>query len=460
MPRTQIYAILTLVALGLVAGRIVSTTFNTIHANDRSRWCTVRALVHNGTYAIGYRTIFPDGNYQDEGIIEERGWRTIDIVLVPNTRIFYSGKPPLWSTLVAGVYWVVRKVTGWSIIDDQLEVIWTVLLIVNVIPFAFYCVMLGRMVERFGLTDWAKLYIFTAGVFGTFITTFEVVLNNHTPAACAAMAALYFATGCELGIDQRPDRFFWVGFFSGLTMACELPAASLLVCLLGRLWLRHGLRAGLMGFAGACLPLVGWLVTNYLAIGELSPAYAHVDSEWHRYEGSVWLKDSQFRAEAERAGLVESKFDYCANLIIGHHGLFSLTPVFLLAVWGLFSSNHRHQMNRSDSTAQERSTFRLLMQIIWLTVLLTSVVIAFYVLRTSDYGGETTGPRWLFWLTPLLLISSLPVAETLGESKAGRILAGLMLIVSVLSASYHATHPWSYPWPYDLICYIDPAFKY
>src|SRR5436305_356546 len=37
----------------------------TFGSNDRSRWATVRALVDEGTYAVGRRTYDADGKYRD-----------------------------------------------------------------------------------------------------------------------------------------------------------------------------------------------------------------------------------------------------------------------------------------------------------------------------------------------------------------------------------------------------------
>ena len=60
----------------------------------------MRALVDNGTYAIGHRDVDPaTGKFVDRGIVTEDGWRTIDKVLQPETHDFYSSKPPLLATL-------------------------------------------------------------------------------------------------------------------------------------------------------------------------------------------------------------------------------------------------------------------------------------------------------------------------------------------------------------------------
>src|ERR1700758_4541037 len=103
--RRHVYTLLILVALAVVASRMLSTVRSyepylfrnsrgpvdprdarpdwpkvrpqpmpTFSSNDRSRWATIRALVDNGTYVIGYRDVDPQtGKYRDHGIIFEDG---------------------------------------------------------------------------------------------------------------------------------------------------------------------------------------------------------------------------------------------------------------------------------------------------------------------------------------------------------------------------------------------------
>src|SRR5262249_51465051 len=103
--------------------------------NDRSRWDTIRALVDEGTYRIGHRDIDPEsGKYTDTGIMTEDGWRTIDKVMNPETHDFYSSKPPLLTTLLAGEYWLLKKAFGWSIVEHRWYVQRIILLTVNALP--------------------------------------------------------------------------------------------------------------------------------------------------------------------------------------------------------------------------------------------------------------------------------------------------------------------------------------
>src|SRR5438105_9044644 len=202
--RRTIYALLITVAAGAVAGRILAVTriyepylfrneadpndkrpglwprtrpepVATQGDNDRSRWDTVRALVDNGTYAIGHRETDPaTGKYVDRGIIAEDGWKTIDKVLRPDTQEFYSSKPPLLATLVAGEYWLLKHAFDWSITQQNGEVVRTILLTVNGLLLVVYWILLARLVEQFGTSDWGRLYVLTAGCFATFLTTFAI----------------------------------------------------------------------------------------------------------------------------------------------------------------------------------------------------------------------------------------------------------------------------------------------
>src|SRR5688572_16669550 len=69
-------------------------------SNDKSRWATVRALVHDGTYVIGKR-IEPKDPKSDTGIVAEPAYKSTDVVLNPETQEFYSSKPPLMATIAA-----------------------------------------------------------------------------------------------------------------------------------------------------------------------------------------------------------------------------------------------------------------------------------------------------------------------------------------------------------------------
>lgn len=417
----------------------------TFSSNDRSRWCTVRALVDEGTYVIGRRDAGQSSavnKYGDEGIVFEDGWQTVDKVLKPSTQEFYSSKPPLLATLVAGEYWLLKHVFGLDIVQNRFVVIPVILLTINVVPMAAALWLLARLAERFGATDWGRLYVVAAGCFGTILIPFALTFNNHTLAACAVTFALYPAVGIWADGARQPWLFAVAGFFAGFAATNELPALAF-VALLGLGLLVAAPTRTLFCYApAAAVPLAALVLTNYLALGEFTPAYDKFGTEWYEYEGSHWKFDpAKPKSGIDWAWQKESRAVYAFHVLLGHHGLFSLSPIHFLAFFGvgIFLAY------RNDNGAAPR----------WiglLTLGLTTIVLGFYLgwvpPRQRNYGGWTAGPRWLLWLTPLWLVCMLPAADRLAASRWGRGVAYAFLSVSVLSASYPAWNPWRHPWLY------------
>ena len=452
--RRSIYALLITVAAGGVAGRILAVS--TQADNDRSRWDTVRALVDNGTYAIGHRDIDPANprKYVDSGIMTEQRWETIDKVLHPETHDFYSSKPPLLATLVAGEYWLLKHTIGWSIAQQLEEVVRTVLLTINGLLLVVYWILLARLVEQFGASDWGRFYVLAAGCFATFMTTFATTLNNHTVAGCSALFALYPFLQIWYGGRRGAGLFLSAGFFAGFTAVNELPAASFAAALLLLLFFRGPALSLLLSFPAAVIPVAAALVTNYLAIGQLRPAYSEFGGPWYEYAGSHWkLVDRGI----DWAYLSENRAVYAFHVLVGHHGIFSLTPIFLLTLAGMICSlvMWRGAHRETSELQQHQEEKSQLTMLTLLTLLVSVIVVGFYTVwvndRNRNYGGWTSGLRWLIWLTPLWLLTMLPVADWLAGRRWGRGLAYLLLGISVLSVSYPALNPWRHPWLYKYL---------
>ena len=396
-------------------------------SNDRSRWATVRALVDEGTFRIGRRENHtrPTG-YRDTGIVTEGDYATIDRVMDPATGAFYSSKPPLFSAAVAGGYWVLKHAVGWDIVRDRWPVAVTLLLLVNVLPFAVYLWVLAGLLERYAVTDFGRLFGFAVAAGGTFVGTFAPTLTNHLPGAYCAL----FAVAPFLSARPPGRRAMLVsGFFAGLLVTFELPGASLLGLLLV-LAVVDRRPAGWFLLAAA-VPVAALLGCNYLAVGTVVPVYEKFGTEWYNYPGSHW---SRIGTPAGKGidFLHEPKGVYAVHVIVGHHGWFSLTPAWVVGLVGLWRTAGRN--------------------IAGVTAVASGVVAGFYVLRTNNYGGNSGCARWLLWLTPLWVLASAAGADRLGRSRAGRWGCGLALGVSAFSAAYPA-NPWRVPWLQQLLFY-------
>ena len=197
-----------------------------------------------GTFVIGRRDrarITPDQPYGDYGIAFEDGWFTVDKVLNPETHEYYSSKPPLLTVVMAGEYWLIKHTLGWSINEHPDAIVRIGLLTFNVLPLILYLWMMGRLAERYGATDWGRLFVVAAAAFGTLLSAFLITFSNHVPAAFATLIALYaalpvaFPTADSGGLRPRlakgAGRFVVAGLAAGFLFNCEMPAAAFIAAL-------------------------------------------------------------------------------------------------------------------------------------------------------------------------------------------------------------------------------------
>jgi hypothetical protein len=435
-------------------------------SNDKSRFATIRALVDEHTYSIGKR-VYPDGGdpktYKDEGIVAEPQYKSLDIVLRPlgenatgpQTREFYSSKPPLMPTLLAGEYWLLKKLFGWDIVRDRFVVIPFIVFTVNVLPFAVYLVLLGRLVEGTGQTDFGRVFSFTAGAVGTFLITFSTSLNNHTPAAfCVLFAAYPLLRAMQEKRDMTPLGYVACGFFASFAATFDLPAAAFLAALGIPLFITRTKNTVLFFVPGMLVPLIALLACNYAAMGQLLPAYSEFGGPWYNFVGSHWAK----RGTALGKGLdfnEEPTTVYAFHLLLGHHGWFSLTPVWFLGLGTLLGLGIRSAADVRKMFAKPAGTGWTPEVFAAMTFVVSCTVFAFYLTRTQsyNYGGNTSGPRWLFWLIPLWTLALPPAADRLANSRSGRVLCAVLLAFSVFAVLYPAANPWRSPWIMQLLDY-------
>ena len=430
-----------------------------LSGNDRSRWCTLRALVEPKMQVDG-------APYAIDKVIQEHNWDTIDMVkndrhyVPPDTppperkdgdRIkdwngqqegghLYSSKPPLYPTLLAGIYWVIYKATGETLGTQPYFIGRLMLVIVHVLPMIVYFVLLARLIERFGQTDWARMFALAAGVFGTFLTTFSVVLNNHLPAAICAVIALYAAVRIWFDGERRWRYFAIAGFFAAMTVVNELPAAVLAAALAAAL-LWKAPRPALIAFVpAAAIVAAAFFGTNWIAHGTIKPPYTHRTSgdSWYNY---TYIRDGRVIDSywKDPVGVDKGEENWCkyaTHVLVGHHGVFSLQPIWILTVVGL-------GLWLWQGDDRQRRELAVLIAGVSL------VCIVFYLFQplvNRNYGGMTAGLRWLFWFTPLWIVGLLPAADWLARHCLGRGVALLTLVVSALSVTYPTWNPWTHPW--------------
>jgi hypothetical protein len=384
-------------------------------------------------------------------------------VLKPEKHEYYSSKPPLLTVLMAGEYWLLKHTLGWSINDRPDEVVRIGLLTFNVLPLILYLWLLMRLAERYGTTDWGRLFVVAAAAFGTPLALFLNTFSNHVSAAFAALVALSaalpvaFPTGDSGRSRSRladAGRLLVAGIAAGFLFNCELPAAAFVAALGLLLLVRAPIRTLLWFMPPVLLLVAAFFALNHLATGQWMPVYEKLDTPWYQYPGSVWLTIHAGGGRGiEFAHEHESRWMYAFNLLFGHHGWFSLTPINLLGAAGMVLAGWflLRRMTRGCAPPCAPGWNALVLGALAVSL----VVFGFYAFwtETANYGGWTNGPRWLLWLTPLWLFAMLPVADWLGQRRWGRILCLVLLALSVLSANYYAWNPWRHPWIYEWMDY-------
>ena len=149
------------------------------------------------------------------------------------------------------------------------------LLTVNVLPMLLLIALVARWAERFGTTDWGRIFVVAAAALGTLLTPFAVVLNNHLSPRSARRSRVDAFLRIWFDGDRALRWFALAGGFAAFAAADDLPALSLLALLSAAL-LRAIAAAWLLGFVPAAAVVVAaFFGTNYAAHDSWRPPYAH-----------------------------------------------------------------------------------------------------------------------------------------------------------------------------------------
>ncbi len=393
------FAVLFLATAGLYAATTHSRVFAA--GNDASRWAQIEALVDYGSPTIE-RSRFRD---------------TVDRVIVGERE--YSNKPPFFSLVGAALYVPLRAATGWRLGDPASgdAAIWVLTFLLIGLPAAAAVALFDRTLgSDAGLSARSRALLTAGCATGTLLFSFAGTLNNHVPAAVLLLAA---ALAARRGAPRAAG--LWSGFAAAIDL---LPGFGLAPFLAwgaagaGRERARGVARFGL-GFLPGVVALLG---SNLAITGSLLPPKL--------LPGAV---DLSGQAGASVAGVVLPQSAlYPIEVLFGAHGLFTVSPILLVGVVGIWSgiwSGIRSAGRRTPD--RERCFWRAL-------ALGVALQIAGHALLAGSYGGWSYGFRYLIPIQPLLLLAA-PFA--LG-TRARELLFALLLVPSILFAALGAYHPW------------------
>lgn len=377
-----------------------------------SRLATVLSLAKYRTFYLDRPPDEPPNPFEQ---------RTIDKVMV-NGRLI-SSKPPMLSLLMAGEYLGLKAAFGWDLEAERHVMPVVRFMTLTLVGFAYLLTLvffrnmlrmfvacpIGRVVSLFGLAFCTQLWGFSTS------------LNNHVPAACMLVLALYLALG--LGASRLPPtpwRFVAFGLAAGLVPTLDMPSAIFILPAGLYLLARFPKQTLLWTLPGAAVPLAIHFGVMTAVTG--SPLPVQLRKELYLFENSYWRHPLGIDA------LHEPKPLYLFHITFGRCGLFSLYPVFLLGMVAALRAAFRKDavMRRHILTAG----------------LAFAVLTAYYVLFTNNYGGEAYGFRWYITSMPILLFMGatvLPLARTRWQW----VIVALWIAISFFSAWECTQTPWA-----------------
>ena len=182
---------------------------------------------------------------------------------------------------------------------------------------------------------------------------------------------------------------------------------------------------------------------RFALVGAGERIQIHHWDDWYDYPNSYWYPDRKQGVDRGEP----SRLNYCFQSTFGHHGIFSLTPMWLLIPLGMWAV----WLQSSSPVWSRLFEFRIQLM---LAIAATSIVCwAFYMLRPLEdrnYGGVSSGFRWMFWFTPLWCWLVAEGVDRITSPWARRlVLAALGL--SIFSATFPWTNPWTTPWLAQLL---------
>lgn len=369
-------------------------------ANPASRLATMDALVHDHAFEID-KSVFND---------------TIDKVKIGEH--YYSSKPPLLSVGGALIYKVLHKWPGISFRKDRAHAVQVMNVILAGIP---HVLLLGygyALLAWFVRKQHAFIWTYACLALGNLSLAYATSINNHTPTAFALLAAFYYAFGLRQGYLERDRYWVFAGMLAGLAPALDL--GGMFVSLpIGVYLLTFDWRRTLRYFVpGALVPLSAHFALTWRITGSWIPVYLR--PELYRYPGSYWNTPAGVDA------LDEPRLTYLWNILLGHHGLLSMTPVLVLAVVAIGANVFRGGRYGVEALTVGSALCLLLV---------------FYTLTTKNYGGLCAGFRWFLPIVPLVIVF---VADWLSNVRyrGGFALFFLLMLVGQFHAFAALPHPW------------------
>ena len=405
-----------LAALGATAALLVLGTHARVGGwNDASRLAMVEAIVEHGRLRV-------DGT--------SMGRITGDVARIEGH--FYSDKPPAPALLAVPVY-AAQVALGRTFGNARASTYyWTTLLTIGLVSL-LGLVVLERFLRHIVADGRWRAATVLAIALGSLNTAYSVTFSNHPPSAAALLLSFLAlwrwrrfgggfgsvaCSGVLLGLAALTDHgaaFYLPAFLTYIGTAARrerVPAMGVFATVTGAAFVAYGAYA--FALSGSPLPL------------PLQPRLFD-------YPGSYFAKGGHLAGSSFPHDSLRGLVSYAWLCFFGQRGLFSHTPVLLFIVVGMARLvSDRHYAWRGEVAA---------------VAVPTCVLVAYYLLTSTDAGGNAYGVRWFCLFIPLAYVF-MPHAYGRLDRRWSRALFWIAYAASIPLALIGALDPWLDPTPY------------
>lgn len=334
---------------------------------------------------------------------------------------YYSDKPVIPSILGAIVYAPLHAMGlnldyGWNfsyylIILFTMKVFW----IASILAFR-ESLTFTHISKKF--TPLAILVFAFASLSFTWSSSF----NNHSLAGSSLMIGLYYYLKSKHNGGTR--SLLWSGFFLGLAASMDMPTS---IFLLGfGLLVLHKWRwsYATIGFSvGAVVPLVTSLVVNYTIGKTVLPL--QINPEFFVFEGSAWTDPGSL--SGTNLNSLGFMVQYAFLSLFGAKGFIWYNPLLLLLIPLLLR-------NTKQKSAFNTET--------WVILTGSLILMTYYFVFSSNYGGWSYSMRWFVPLLPLLFFYLFDMEHITQNPTHAKVLWGLIICAFII-ATIGLINPWS-----------------
>ena len=372
--------------------------------NDQSRIATVQSLVEEGSFAIDNSAFVTSG----------------DKVFINGH--FYSDKPPIPSVLGAAVYLPLYR-AGFELHQGASVPYYFVTLLTVKLLWILGTVAFFYSLKFTGLTAEKRFLASLMLSLGSLYFSWSATFNDHSIAAASLSIGFCFFLKArfqgKVNLHLSVAAFFWL-----LAGTADMPTGIFYALFLLYVLYDPRLRSGLLFYV---LPLLVTvlpaLVMTYSIHHSIVPV--QLVKSYFQYPGSPWIGSDELSGMHINGGRFFLTYSLLA--LVGPRGFLLYNPILAIALWGLVR------------TIRQRGPFFYEGIIVSVG---TGVLVLYYFLFTTNYGGDSYSIRWFVPLLPLLFFFLYPYLEGYDRARAHWLRA--LLVVSVVIAFVGLINPWSH----------------